>query len=157
MSLKIDAFFSRVFRFGVFINFVVKVWKDNMSIAEEPIIKEAKEDDFTQVTFVPDLSKFKMDQLDDDTIALLARRAYDIAASTPGVKVYLNDKRLPINKFEDYCKLYLANNELDEMGNPPKLVYERFNDRWEIAVACSDMGFQQISFVNSIATTKGEC
>lgn len=127
-----------------------------MSVADEPIIKDAKDDDFTQVTFVPDLSKFKMDQLDDDTIALLARRAYDIAASTPGVKVYLNDKRLPINKFEDYCKLYLANNEPDEMGNAPKLVYERFNDRWEVAVATSDMGFQQISFVNSIATSKGK-
>ena len=129
-----------------------------MSIAEDPVINDAKDEDFTQVTFVPDLSKFKMTQLDDDTIALLARRAYDIAASTPGVKVYLNDKRLPINKFEDYCKLYLNNNnETDELGNQvaSKLVYEKINDRWEVAVACSDLGFQQVSFVNSIATTKG--
>jgi DNA topoisomerase-2 len=50
-----------------------------MSVAEEPIISVAKDDDFTQITFVPDLSKFRMTQLDDDTIALLARRAYDIA------------------------------------------------------------------------------
>jgi hypothetical protein len=35
------------------------------------------------------------------------------------------------------------------------LVYERISPRWEIAVACSDMGFQQVSFVNSIATSKG--
>jgi len=125
-----------------------------MSKAEEPILKDAKEDDFTCVTFVPDLQKFKMDKLDDDTIALLARRAYDIAASTPGVKVFLNDKRLPVNKFEDYCKLYLSS-ELDELGNPVKLIYEKFTDRWEVAVACSEMGFQQVSFVNSIATTKG--
>ena len=125
-----------------------------MSKAEEPILKDAKEDDFTEITFQPDLAKFKMDKLDDDTVALLARRAYDIAASTPGVKVYLNDKRLPINKFEDYCKLYL-NNELDDNGNATKLVYEKVNDRWEVAVACSDIGFQQVSFVNSIATTKG--
>ena len=122
--------------------------------AEESILKDAKEDDFTCVTFVPDLQKFKMDKLDDDTIALLARRAYDIAASTPGVKVFLNDKRLPVNKFEDYCKLYLSS-ELDELGNPVKLIYEKFTDRWEVAVACSEMGFQQVSFVNSIATTKG--
>ena len=125
-----------------------------MSIAEEPEIKDAKDDDFTKVTFVPDLSKFKMTQLDDDTVALLARRAYDIAATNPGVKVYLNDKRLPISKFEDYCKLYL-NSNVDDMGNAPKLIYERFNERWEVAIACSDMGFQQVSFVNSIATSKG--
>lgn len=131
-----------------------QVWKNNMSIAEEPEIKDAKDDDFTKVTFVPDLSKFKMTQLDDDTVALLARRAYDIAATNPGVKVYLNDKRLPISKFEDYCKLYL-NSNVDDMGNAPKLIYERFNERWEVAIACSDMGFQQVSFVNSIATSKG--
>lgn len=125
-----------------------------MSVVEEPIIKDAKDEDFTQVTFVPDLDKFKMTSLDDDTIALLARRAYDIAASSPGVKVYLNDKRLPVNKFEDYCKLYL-NTEIDENGSQNKLIYEKVNDRWEVAIACSDMGFQQVSFVNSIATTKG--
>ena len=124
-----------------------------MSIADEPILNDAKEEDFTSVTFHPDLKKFKMDKLDDDTVALLARRAYDIAASTPGVKVYLNDKRLPVNKFEDYCKLYLNNNDADDQ--PIKLLYEKPHERWEIALACSDIGFQQVSFVNSIATTKG--
>lgn len=34
-------------------------------------------------------------------------------------------------------------------------MYEKVNDRWEIAVCASDGHFQQISFVNSIATTKG--
>jgi len=124
-----------------------------MMKADEPILKDAKEEDYTSVTFYPDLKKFKMDKLDDDTVALLARRAYDIAASTPGVKVYLNDKRLPVNKFEDYCKLYLHNN--NETDEPVKLLYEKPHERWEIALACSDIGFQQVSFVNSIATTKG--
>ena len=127
-----------------------------MSKADEPVLRDAKDDDFTCITFTPDLAKFKMDCLDDDTISLLARRAYDIAASTPGIKVFLNDKKLPISKFEDYCKLYLTA-EVDEFNNPlpVKLVYEKPHERWEIAVACSEMGFQQVSFVNSIATTKG--
>ena len=60
-----------------------------MSKAEEPILKEAKEDDFTCITFQPDLAKFKMTRLDDDIVALMSRRAYDIAASTPGVKVII--------------------------------------------------------------------
>ena len=125
-----------------------------MSKAEDPIVKEAKDEDFTCVTFQPDLAKFKMTKLDDDTVALLARRAYDIAACCVGVKVYLNDKCLPVKKFEDYCKLYLSD-ELDESGNSVKLTYEKPNERWEIAVATSEQGFQQVSFVNSIATTKG--
>jgi DNA topoisomerase II len=128
-----------------------------MAIAEEPIVKSAKEDDYTSVTFEPDLERFKMDGLDDDTVALMARRAYDIAASKPGIKVYLNDKRLPVNKFEDYCKLYLSNNEGDgeDASSSMKLVHEKPNERWEIAIGVSDIGFQQVSFVNSIATTKG--
>ena len=43
----------------------------------------------------------------------------------------------------------------DDEGNNVKAVFESVNDRWEIAVAPSDKGFQQVSFVNSIATTKG--
>ena len=34
-------------------------------------------------------------------------------------------------------------------------MYEQGGERWEVAVAVSDNGFQQMSFVNSIATTKG--
>ena len=107
-----------------------------MGKAEEPILKDSKEEDYTSITFVPDLSKFKMEKLDDDTVARLARRAYDIAASTPGVKVYLNDKKLPVSKFEDYCKLYLTN----ESEEPIKLLHEKPNDRWEVAIASSDIG-----------------
>ena len=40
--------------------------------------------------------KFNMESLDPDTVALLSRRAYDVAASTKGVKVFLNGKRIPI-------------------------------------------------------------
>ena len=37
-----------------------------------------------------------MEKLDEDTVALLSRRAYDVAASTRGVKVFLNGKRIPV-------------------------------------------------------------
>lgn len=56
-----------------------QVWQENMGKTQEPIIKPNKDEDFTSVTFYPDLAKFGMDHLEDDTIALLARRAYDIA------------------------------------------------------------------------------
>ncbi len=95
-----------------------------MMNAEEPILKEAEDEDFTCITFQPDLAKFKMDKLDDNTIALMARRAYDIGACSMGVIVYLNDKRLPISKFEDYCKLYLSA-ETDECGNTVKIIYDK--------------------------------
>ncbi|KPJ15409.1 DNA topoisomerase 2 [Papilio machaon] len=132
-----------------------QTWGCNMTKASEPKVKEAgKDDDFTKVTFSPDLAKFKMDKLEDDIVALMSRRAYDVAASSQGVKVYLNGERLKINKFKDYVDLYIKGKE-DENGQPLKVVYEKVNDRWEVALTLSDRGFQQVSFVNSIATTKG--
>ena len=43
----------------------------------------------------------------------------------------------------------------DDSGIQIKCVYEKCGQRWEVAVCVSDKGFQQMSFVNSIATTKG--
>jgi len=48
-----------------------------------------------------------MTSLDSDTVALLSKRAFDVAASTRGVKVYLNGKLLPIKNFKDYVDLCL--------------------------------------------------
>lgn len=55
--------------------------------------------------------------------------------------------------FRDYIDLHLKD-KTDDAGAPLKIVHEVINDRWEVAVAQSDKGFQQVSFVNSIATTK---
>lgn len=66
-----------------------------MSKAEKEVVKSSKED-YTVVTFRPDLSRFKMTELDKDTVSLLTKRAYDIAGCTKGVKVFLNGKRLPV-------------------------------------------------------------
>lgn len=124
-----------------------------MGKASEPRIKDFHGEDFTKVTFSPDLAKFKMDSLDDDIVSLMSRRAYDVAASTRGVKVYLNGVRVPVKNFKDYVDCYIKGKE-DDTGNPLKIAYEACGARWEVAVTLSDKGFQQMSFVNSIATTK---
>lgn len=157
-----------------------------MTKTTAPAIKDSSED-YTKITFSPDLAKFKMESLDKDTVDLLSRRAYDVAASTRGVKVYLNDQRLPvrtnfsvflshymhfnmnlyyiltlifyppaalqIKNFKDYIDLYIKDKK-DDNGEPMKVIYEAVNPRWEIAVTLSESGFKQVSFVNSIATTK---
>ena len=53
--------------------------------------------DFTEICFYPDLEKFKMEMLDRDIVALLTRRAYDIAGCTKGVRVTLNGTRLSVS------------------------------------------------------------
>lgn len=60
---------------------------------------------------------------------------------------------LQIKGFKDYVDLYVKG-KTDDQNQPLKVTYENVNDRWEVAVTLSDKGFQQVSFVNSIATTK---
>ena len=56
-----------------------QVFKSNMTVKGEPIISSTDKEDFTRITFKPDLAKFGMDELDADIVALLTRRVYDIA------------------------------------------------------------------------------
>lgn len=75
----------------------LQTWQNNMTKTSDPKIKFFDGDDFTCVTFQPDLAKFKMEKLDKDIVALLTRRAYDVAGSCRGVKVTLNGKKLPVS------------------------------------------------------------
>ncbi|KAH8276429.1 hypothetical protein KR018_006922 [Drosophila ironensis] len=131
-----------------------QTWGNNMGKASDAAINNFNGTDFTRITFSPDLAKFKMDRLDEDIVALMSRRAFDVAASTKGVSVYLNGTKLTVRNFKDYIDLHVKNQD-DDVGQPIKIVHEVANERWEVACCPSDRGFQQVSFVNSIATTKG--
>jgi len=58
-----------------------------------------------------------------------------------------------VNGFRSYVDLYLKD-KVDETGSPLTIVHESVNERWEVCLTLSDKGFQQVSFVNGIATTK---
>ncbi len=135
----------------------VQTFRDNMHTTEKPKVTsctkaEAKRGDYTKITFKPDLKRFGMSILDDDTIGLMSKRAYDIAGSMSNkegkkLTVHLNGIKLPIKDFKSYLELF--------DGISPPAAYERIDDRWEVGVGVSDGSFQQISFVNAISTTKG--
>jgi len=59
-----------------------------------------------------------------------------------------------VRNFKDYIDLHVKSTDEDS-GPPIKIVHEVANERWEVACCPSDRGFQQVSFVNSIATYKG--
>lgn len=62
---------------------------------------------------------------------------------------------LQVSGFRSYVDLYVKD-KLDETGVALKVVNETVSERWEVCLTMSEKGFQQISFVNSIATTKVE-
>ncbi|KAI8042943.1 hypothetical protein M5D96_004267 [Drosophila gunungcola] len=131
-----------------------QTWGDNMQKASDAKIKDFMGTDFTRITFSPDLAKFKMERLDEDIVALMSRRAYDVAASSKGVSVFLNGTKLTVRNFKDYIDLHVKSTD-EDCGPPIKIVHEVANERWEVACCPSDRGFQQVSFVNSICTYKG--
>lgn len=129
----------------------IQEWKNNMSERGEPIITDMKkgEEPYTKITCYPDYARFGMTHLDDDHMALLTKRAYDISGCIgEKVKVYLNDELIKENKFTDYIKLHYK--------EEPELIYETIGDRWKVGVVYEqDVGNQQVSFVNGVWTYQG--
>lgn len=160
-----------------------QVWNSNMSKVGKPkITSNSSGQQYTRISFKPDLKLFGMTELDDDLIGIMMRRVYDLAGSVRNVKVYLNDNRLMIRNFKQYMEMYVTalsanaiikaedqikKSESDDEGSEsdavrtvvsgpkPVIVHEIVNDRWEIGFAVSDGNFNQVSFVNSIATSSG--
>lgn len=58
-----------------------------------------------------------------------------------------------ISGFRSYVDMYVKD-KVDEIGNSLTVLHETVNERWEVCLTMSEKGFQQVSFVNSIATTK---
>jgi DNA topoisomerase II len=140
-----------------------QTWRDNMGRMDKAKITSSKSSDFVRVTFKPDFHRFGMSEgITDDLESMLLRRVYDMAGTVRGVKVYLNDELLKLD-FKKYSELYakaIARERGDEAGTeqPSATVIledSKGHPRWEIAFAVSDGSFQQVSFVNSIATTQG--
>lgn len=125
-----------------------QTFRNNMSKKDEPVIVKYDGEDYTKVTFKPDLAKFGMTHLDEDILSLMHKRIYDLAGCNPKLKIFLNDTRLKITSFEDYVALYLKDSGIPHFC-------EKVNDRWEVCVAMSDGHYEQVSFVNSVCTTAG--
>jgi DNA topoisomerase-2 len=151
-----------------------QVWTKNMStVSKAKITANSKGEEYTRVTFRPDLARFHMDSIDSDTLALLQKRVYDMAGTMKTtnsdakkhgkeVKVYLNNERVSIKSFKQYVEMYVnsaaeaASEQTGAASTKPTIIHERINDRWEVAFTVSETGaFNQISFANSIATSKG--
>lgn len=92
-----------------------QTFRNNMTVREEPAVTNMgpKESEYTCVTFEPDLARFKMERLDDATVGLLSKRAYDVAGCASGypgkpLKVHLNGEKLPMASFQDVSPCFVC-------------------------------------------------
>ncbi|RKF57463.1 DNA topoisomerase 2 [Golovinomyces cichoracearum] len=138
-----------------------QVWTENMTKMSKAKITTSKTSDFTRITFTPDYKRFKMDGIDDDFEALMKRRVYDLAGTVKKVKVFLNGALIKLD-FKKYMEMYARAINLERGMEPSEndkvsVIVENSetHEKWEVGFAVSDGSFQQVSFVNSIATTSG--
>jgi DNA topoisomerase-2 len=126
-------------------------FKNNLDEICKPSITKCKNKPYTKITFKPDYTRLGLSGLSPDTISLLRKRVYDIAAVTDkSLKVKYNSTLVPIKNFQQYIDLYIG-----DKSDVPR-VYEDCNGRWEYAVALTPNNeFTQVSFVNGIHTAKG--
>lgn len=66
------------------------------------------------------------------------------------VGVWLNGKKLEVNGFEEYTKLYHMEDEENNIR-----IYDKIGTRWEVVFSLSEGKFRQVSFVNGICTSAG--
>ncbi|KAI5127794.1 DNA topoisomerase II [Nematocida parisii] len=123
-----------------------QVYTNNMLKKEEPEIEPFTGEEYTRVTFQPDLAKFSMKRIDDDFMSLIMKRVYDLAGTVGDISVYFNGEKIPVSNFREYIKLFF--------DNDVEIVYES-KGRWEIAYVLGDEQFQHVSFVNRISTPRG--
>jgi DNA topoisomerase-2 len=130
----------------------VQVFTNNMYNIEAPTITNItpKIKPYTQISFIPDFSRFGIEGLTADVIALFKKRVYDIAACTSkNVKVYFNEELIKTQTFKNYIELFY-----NEYPSDP--IYEEVGERWKVcAFFDSNAGFNHVSFVNGISTYKG--
>lgn len=125
-------------------NHFVQTFSNNMRERTEPVIKRAKAN-HTEISYVTDLEKFGMSEIDDDHFKMIEKRIYDLAACNSSLKIYFNGSLVNLNSFEDYIKLYTS-----------EYFVEAKKDRtWSIGIALSQNGFQQVSFANATETYDG--
>jgi DNA topoisomerase-2 len=123
-------------------------WESNMSKCHPAkITKYSGKESSVNICFQPEWERFGMTQMDETIFKIIEKRVWDAMITTsPKCKVSFQGQSIKKLSFENYSKMYLDGDTK---------IATVTTDRWTVAVAPSDSGFQQVSFVNGICTTKG--
>ncbi|KAG2273396.1 hypothetical protein Bca52824_067951 [Brassica carinata] len=145
-----NIFFQTVHRRNCRCAELVQVFENNMKMRNDPKLEVYRNrKNWTKVSFIPDLEKFGLNHLHKDVVALMRKRVFDIAGcckkGDSNVKFMLNGEEIRLKSFHDYVGRYLT---------PDKQMVHAKCESWKICVCLSERKFQQVSFVNCIATAK---
>lgn len=149
IGIKATAIFSKHFKVetvdSVNKKKFTQVYKNNLSSKSKPKVTDFDGKSYTKVTFTPDYEKFGMNNLDQDSLAILKKRVYDCVACTgKNVSIYLNDSKIKGKGLVDYAKYFSQEEPLASEEN----------QGWEYLVF-KGQNYDQVSFVNGTNTKGG--
>ena len=128
------------------------VWGDNMSkllSANTHPTSFSGKDGQVSIVFTPDWKKFGMKGMSKDFMRLIEKRLWDTAiCSSEGLKVTYQGTKIPVCKLAQYAAMH--------EGVEDAVAFTDKSGRWDIVIASSNYsGFNHVSWVNGICTTKG--
>jgi DNA topoisomerase-2 len=95
-------------------------------------------ENWTRVTFKPDLAKFRMTHLEHDIVALMRKRVVDMAGTLgKTMTVKLNGQKVATKSFLEYVKLYTDSVSRDTLVVPRfDIVLTKFGSVHEVLLQC---------------------
>lgn len=119
-----------------------QTFEDNLSKRSNPVISNLNAPG-TSIAWIPDYARLGVKGLDQNNLLMIYRRAFEVAACNPCLKVILNGKQIRIDRFGHFVDYFCQGSSVDE------------TEEWSVAVAPSQGTFVHASYVNSIATHIG--
>ena len=120
-----------------------QIFEANMSQRSTPMISNVAGKG-TSISWIPDYPRLGLTGLDENNLLMLFRRAFEVAACNPRLKVVLNGVHLRIERFGHFVDYFSPGATIDE------------TPEWMVGLMPSTNNtFTHYSYVNSVATREG--
>jgi len=127
----------------------VQTFRKNLSVIEKPkITDKVLKTGFVEISFIPDFKRFGLNKIDENHQMIFKKRIIDSAGLNPKINFYINNEKINIDSFVDYCQLYYDKHQKYINYSCPN---------WNIVLMSDyyiDKEALHVSFVNNIHTFK---
>lgn len=102
----------------------LQVFSDNMVNKLEPEITDCEQgENWTRITFKPDLAKFNLTHLEEDVVALMKKRVIDVAATLgESVNVMFDGQRVLVKNFSYYVDWHIMSASKKRLVELPRFL-----------------------------------
>lgn len=151
VGVKLTNIFSTWFKVETFdpdsgLRFAQEYTNNMEKTGKVKITKLKQKKGYTQISYVADFTKFKVDGYSDNLVAVMKKLCVDCAMST-GAKIVFNDETIPVKNLISYAGMYTDTLKIEFKSDDCTVVLAE--------KPAFEPGFTHVSFVNGINTARG--